>query len=122
MSAGFQAMLSTIVFTVFVVAAFYYILLRPVLQQQRRQRRELSQLQVGDTVLTQAGFIANVKEIRMPPEGPVEIVLDLGRGVEVRAVPTAISQRLQPAGHQEAEGARSRSPEPDDPVKVSEDE
>ena len=86
-----------LVFLVVVVAmAFYWILLRPVMVQQRRQRSDIQSLEVGDEVLTQAGFIARVKDIRVPPEGPTEIVLELGPGLEVRAYATAIAQKLGP--------------------------
>ena len=54
-------------------------------QNQKRQKEELASLRVGDEVLTQAGFIAVIKEIRVPEEhAPTEIILDLG-GTEVRA-------------------------------------
>ncbi len=73
---------------------FYFAFLRPVQQERAKQRRELADLQVGDEVLTQAGFIAVVKEIRVPEErGPTEVILDLG-GLEVRAYASAIAQRL----------------------------
>lgn len=81
---------------------FYFVFLRPVQQQNRRRRQELANLQLGDEVLTQAGFIANVKDIIIPGEGPTEIVLDLGNGVEVRAFASAIVQRLRPAGEARA--------------------
>jgi preprotein translocase YajC subunit len=83
-------------FVVAVALAFYWILLRPVMMQQRRQRSDIQNLEVGDEVLTQAGFIARVKDIRVPLEGPTEIVLELGPGLEVRAYATAIVQRLKP--------------------------
>ena len=101
-------------FVVVVAVAFYWILLRPVIVQQRRQRSDIQNLEVGDEVLTQAGFIARVKDIRVPPEGPTEIVLELGPGLEVRAYATAIVQKLGPkpdaapsgegASQQEAKG------------------
>ena len=73
---------------------FYFAFLRPVQQERAKQRRELADLQVGDEVLTQAGFIAVVKEIRVPEErGPTVVILDLG-GLEVRAYASAIAQRL----------------------------
>ena len=76
---------------------FYFAFLRPVQQERAKQRRELADLQVGDEVLTQAGFIAVVKEIRVPEErGPTEVILDLG-GLEVRAYASAIAQRLPQA-------------------------
>jgi preprotein translocase YajC subunit len=77
-----------------IAVLFYFAFLRPVQQERARQRRELANLQVGDEVLTQAGFIAVVKEIRIPEErGPTEVILDLG-GLEVRAYASAIAQRL----------------------------
>ena len=79
---------------------FYFAFLRPVQQDRARQRRELNDLEVGDEILTQAGFIAVVKEIRVPEQrGPTELILDLG-GVQVRAYASAIAHRLgrpQPA-------------------------
>ena len=96
-----------IFFVVLVAVAFYWILLRPVMAQQRRQRSDIQNLEVGDEVLTQAGFMAKVKDIRVPPEGPTEIVLELGPGLEVRAYATAIVQKLRqkPNAAPSSEGA-----------------
>ena len=47
---------------------FYFAFLRPVQQHQKKQRSELQSLRVGDEVLTQAGFIARIKEVRVPEE------------------------------------------------------
>ena len=77
-----------------IAVLFYFAFLRPVQQDRARQRRELADLQIGDEVLTQAGFIAVIKEIRVPEErGPTELVLDLG-GLDVRAYTSAIAHRL----------------------------
>jgi preprotein translocase subunit YajC len=79
-----------------IVVLFYFAFLRPVQQEQKKQRSLLQQLSVGDEVLTTGGFIARIKDVRVPEEkGPTELVLDLG-GVEVRAVASAIAQRLTP--------------------------
>ena len=75
---------------IFVVVAFYLILLRPVLNQQRRRRRDLSKLAVGDEVLTASGFYATVRAIRTRDEGPLEILLEVAPGVELRATAEAI--------------------------------
>jgi preprotein translocase YajC subunit len=91
-----------------IAVLFYFAFLRPVQQHQKKQRQELQSLRVGDEVLTQAGFIARIKEVRVPEErGPTELVLDLG-GIEVRAVASAIVQRMSPAaknGEPTADGA-----------------
>src|SRR2546426_6475542 len=89
-----MVLLLAIAYPATIAALFYFAFLRPVQQQQKKQRNELLNLRVGDEVLTQAGFIARIKEIRVPEDrGPTEIVLDLG-GLEVRAVASAIVQRL----------------------------
>jgi preprotein translocase subunit YajC len=80
-----------------IVVLFYFAFLRPVQQEQKKQRSLLHNLRVGDEVLTQGGLIARVKDVRIPEEkGPTELVLDLGGGVEVRAVASAVAQRLTP--------------------------
>ena len=79
-----------------IAVLFYFAFLRPVQQQQKKQREQLLNLHVGDEVLTQAGFIATIKEVRVPEErGPTILILDLG-GTEVRAVASAIIQTLSP--------------------------
>ena len=78
-----------------IAVLFYLAFLRPVQQHQKKLRNELQSLRVGDEVLTQAGFIARIKEVRIPEShGPTEIVLDLG-GFEVRAFASAIVRRIE---------------------------
>src|SRR6266508_3676804 len=90
-----------------IAALFYFAFLRPVQQQQKKQREELANLRVGDEVLTQAGFIAVIKDVRVPEEpGPTELILDLG-GVEVRAVASAIAQRMIPTQEAHHDAPRS---------------
>jgi preprotein translocase subunit YajC len=92
-----EIVILAIAYPVTIILLFYFAFLRPVQRQQRQRRREMANLRVGDEVLTQAGFIAVIKDIEVPAEGPTEIVLDLGDGVRVRAVATAVVQRLRPA-------------------------
>lgn len=93
-----------------IAVLFWLAFLRPVQQHQKKQREELASLRVGDEVLTQAGFIAVIKEIRVPEShGPTVIILDLG-GLEVRATATAVVERLKPAGDDQAATAEHRQP------------
>ena len=103
-----------------IAVLFYFAFLRPVQQHQKKQRQELQSLRVGDEVLTQAGFIARIKEVRVPEErGPTELILDLG-GIEVRAVASAITQRLTPAQENPAPAADvTPSETPEDPARPS---
>jgi preprotein translocase subunit YajC len=80
-----------------VMVAFYLIFIWPAQREQRRLRKEMQELEVGDEVLTVGGFVARVKDIRTPEDGPVELVLELAKGVEVRALTSAIARRLKRA-------------------------
>lgn len=77
-----------------VLVAFYLMIIRPGQQEQKRQQQTIRDLQVGDEVVTTSGFFARVKEIQTPEEGPVELLLDLGNGFEVRALTSAIARRV----------------------------
>ncbi len=100
-------LLLAIAYPAAIAALFYIAFLRPVQQNQKRQREELASLRVGDEVLTQAGFIATIKDIRIPEDpGPTLLILDLG-GLEVRAVASAVVQRLTPSPTSESATAES---------------
>lgn len=75
-----------------VLAAFYFILLRPVIDQQRKQRRDISSLEIGDEVLTTAGFYATVVEINTYEDRPMEILLEAAPGVVLRGTTLAIAE------------------------------
>jgi preprotein translocase YajC subunit len=97
-----------LVYPVVIATLFYFAFLRPVQQERKKQRQQLQSLRVGDEVLTQSGFIAVVKDVRIPEEpGPTEVILDLG-GIEVRAVASAIVERLNAAEAPEDDAANQR--------------
>lgn len=75
-----------------VLGAFYFILLRPVIQQQRKQRQDISSLDVGDEVLTTAGFYATVVEINTHEDRPMEILLEVAPGVVLRGTTLAVQE------------------------------
>lgn len=102
-----EIVILAIAYPVAIMFLFYFAFLRPVQGQQRQRRQELANIRVGDEVLTQAGFIAVIKDIDVPAEGPTEIVLDLGGDVQVRALASAIVQRLRPVGAAEEEARRA---------------
>ncbi len=77
-----------------VIAAFYLIVLRPQQQEQKKQHKDIQNLQVGDEVLTTSGFLGTVREVYIPEQGPVQIVIDFGNGVVLNALATAIAQRV----------------------------
>jgi preprotein translocase subunit YajC len=87
-------MLQLVFFSCLVLGAVYFIFYRPTVEAENRQRRVVAGLRVGDEVVTTSGFIARVVDIREPDEGPVELLLDLGSGLVVRARTSAIADRL----------------------------
>lgn len=93
-----------------IIFAFYLIVLRPQQQEQKRQQKDIKELQVGDEVLTTAGFLGTVKDVFIPETGPVQIVIDFGNGIEINAVATAIAQRVA-AGQTIHSGALARREE-----------
>jgi preprotein translocase YajC subunit len=80
-----------------VMAAFYIIFIRPARQEQTRLEGTIRELRVGDEVITTAGFFAHIRQIETPEEGPVQLVLDFGNGVQVRSLTTSILRRLSTA-------------------------
>ena len=74
-----------------VILAFYFILLRPVINQQKQQRRDISNLHVGDEVLTSGGFYAVVREINTFEDRPMEILFELAPGLDVRGTTNAVA-------------------------------
>ncbi|HXG42545.1 MAG TPA: preprotein translocase subunit YajC [Dehalococcoidia bacterium] len=104
-------LLLALAYPVVIAVLFYFAFYRPVQQERRRQREAMASLTPGDLVLTQGGLVATVKEVILPPEGPTQVVLELAPGVEVRAVATAIVQRLRPAQEQSPDQAPTRTRE-----------
>jgi preprotein translocase YajC subunit len=80
-----------------VMVAFYIMFIRPASQEQKRLQSTIRDLREGDEIVTTAGFFARVKRIETPEEGPVQLVLDFGSGVEVRALTSAVLRRLSAA-------------------------
>ena len=80
-----------------VMAAFYIIFIRPSAKEQKRVQGVIRDLAVGDEVITTAGFFAHVRHIETPEQGPVEILLDFGNGIEIRALTTSIMRKLNTA-------------------------
>ena len=89
-----------------IIVAFYLITIRPAQQEQKRQEQTIRELQVGDEVVTTSGFFARIKEIQTPEEGPVQLILELGAGLEVRALTSSVTRLVTRAGDQQPEEAK----------------
>jgi preprotein translocase YajC subunit len=80
-----------------IVAYVYFTIVRPARRDQAEHRRQIQGLRPGDQVLTTANFVATIKDIQVPENGPSRIRLELADGVVVTALPGAILRRLTPA-------------------------
>ena len=87
-----------------VLAAFYFILLRPVINQQRKQRRDISSLEIGDEVLTTAGFYATVVGINTYEDRPMEILLEVAPDVVLRGTTLAVQEISRRADADDPDG------------------
>ena len=86
-----------------IMVAFYLVLVRPSQQDQKRQQQTIRDLQLGDEVVTPSGCFARIKEIHTPEEGPVQLVLELGRGLAIAPSPARSPAGLPPQReHREA--------------------
>ncbi len=84
-----------------VMVAFFLIFILPSQREQKRLQDTIRDLQVGDEVITTAGFFGRITEINTPEEGPVQLVIDFGNGLKVRALTTSILRRVVAAGELE---------------------
>jgi preprotein translocase subunit YajC len=72
-----------------VIAAMWFFMIRPQQQRLRNQRALVTSLEVGNEVITAGGLIGTITQLR-----DRDVTLDLGGGVEVRVLRTAVSMRL----------------------------
>jgi preprotein translocase subunit YajC len=81
------------------IGIFYFLLIRPQQRRLRAQQALQSSLQLGDEVITVAGFLGTIRRF----DGDV-ITLELSPGVEARVNRRAISGKLGPDRPEEPGG------------------
>ena len=79
-----------------VMAAFYLMFIRPARNEQKRLEQTIRDLHAGDEIITTAGFFARIIEIYTPEDGPAELVLELGTGLQIRALTSSVLRRIEP--------------------------
>jgi preprotein translocase YajC subunit len=82
-----------ILMTAGLILAIYWFFIRPRIEKGGR-KKDMENLKIGDEVLTTSGFLGRVKEIYIPDQGPVQVVIDFGNGIVVNALSSAIAQRV----------------------------
>jgi preprotein translocase subunit YajC len=84
-----------LIILVMMVAVFYFLLIRPQQRRLKSLQSLQSSLQLGDEIITSAGFFATIRRF----DGEV-VTIELSPGVEARVNRRAISGKVnpQPAG------------------------
>jgi preprotein translocase subunit YajC len=91
-----------LVFLALLVAFFYFLIVRPQRNRLRSQQQLQSSLELGDEIMTFAGFFAKIRRF----DGDV-VTIELAPGLEARITRRAISGKVSPP--------EERHDEPDDP-------
>lgn len=73
---------------------FWALIIMPQKKRFERHRAMIEKLKKGDRVITTAGFIATIDKMK---EGEHEVVLDLGNGIKVTALRSAIQNKAEDA-------------------------
>jgi preprotein translocase subunit YajC len=87
-----------IFFLLLLVAFFYFMIVRPQRNRMRQQQQLQSSLQLGDEIVTFAGFIGTIRRF----DGDV-VTIELSPGVEARLNRRAISGKVTPADYDSTE-------------------
>lgn len=75
------------------IAIFWFLLIRPQMRQQKLHREKIGGLKKGDQVVTAGGLVGKVLRV---DDNYVDI--ELGKGVQVKAVKHTIGDVIPPAG------------------------
>jgi preprotein translocase subunit YajC len=80
-----------LVILVLMVGVFYFLLIRPQQRRLRSLQALQSSLQLGDEIITSAGFLGTIRRF----DGEV-VTIELSPGVEARVNRRAISGKVNP--------------------------
>jgi preprotein translocase subunit YajC len=81
----------SLIFLVLMVGVFYFLLIRPQQRRMKAMQSLQSSLQLGDEVITSAGFFGIIRRF----DGEV-VTIELSPGVEARVNRRAISGKVNP--------------------------
>jgi preprotein translocase subunit YajC len=86
-----------LIFIVLIFAILYFLMIRPQQRRLRALQSLQSSLQLGDEIITSAGFFGTIRRF----DGEV-VTIELSPGVEARVNRRAISGRVEPASSADA--------------------
>ena len=79
--AGAGSLVPMVVMIVVFVAVFYFMIMRPQSKQEKKQQTLLASLEIGDSVLTTAGFYGVIIDM---VEGQDIIIVEFGNNKNCR--------------------------------------
>jgi preprotein translocase subunit YajC len=101
-----------LIILILIFGLMYFLLIRPQRQQQRRHQEMLSNLKVGDEVITAGGIYGDVVAVE-----PDRVSLEIAEDVEVEVARRAIASIVVPEpGEDEAEEPELQEAEPEEPA------
>jgi preprotein translocase subunit YajC len=80
-----------LIFIVLIFAILYFLMIRPQQRRLRALQSLQSSLQLGDEIITTAGFLGTIRRF----DGEV-VTIELSPGVEARVNRRAISGKIEP--------------------------
>ena len=75
------------------IAIFWFLMIRPQMRQQKEHRARVAAVKKGDQVITAGGLVGKVLRV-----DDTYVDLELGKGVQVKAVKQTIGEIIPPAG------------------------
>ena len=90
------------VFILLLLGAFWLLLIRPAQRRQKQQKALLSEVEVGDEIVTAGGLYGTVKEVHDD-----EVRLEIAPGLEVRIARRAIAGVVNEPEEEEEEEEES---------------
>lgn len=103
MSGGFLVLL-------LLAVLFYMLLIRPQRRRQAAQSQLISNVEVGDEIVTAGGLYGHVREL-----GDEELVVEIAPGTNVRIARRAVAAVFEPDDEEDQEG------EVDEPEEAQEE-
>ena len=98
-----------IFFLLLLFAFFYFMIIRPQRSRMRAQQELQASLQLGDEIITIAGFFGTIRRF----DGDV-VTIELSPGVEARLNRRAISGKVRPSEDSYDEDSYDESDDPDE--------
>ncbi|MCI9140650.1 preprotein translocase subunit YajC [bacterium 1XD42-8] len=92
-AAGGGMMYSTLIWVVAMIAIVYFLMIRPQKKEQNRMNAMLSQLEIGDSILTNSGFYGIIIDIT---DDTVIVEFGNNKNCRIPMQKTAISQVEKP--------------------------